>query len=394
MKKILLLCTVLLVLVSCNSAKKAQKKIAMGNYEQAIDIAINHLQRDQTRSRGQEQILILQEAFTKLTVRDKKRIRFLEREKNDANIIEIYNTYQKLDRIQNRIQPLLPLYHQGLATNVEFNFTDYSSAILEAQDELVEFYYQEANMLLNSREKFSARQAFDDLQELQSIRPNYKNTVKLIDEAYFLGTDFVIVSIENQTGFVIPQQLQDVITDFNTYGLNDKWTQYHTNLETDLDYDFGLLIDFTNFNFSPDQLREREIQLQDEIVDGWKYKTDARGNYIKDDEGNRIKEDIYVEVEGVLIKSVQRKAVMVEARVIYQDLKANQQINSFPLASEFIFENVFASFQGDARVLNDEERQLLQNRAVPFPSNERMLIDASEEIKANLKSILNRNKLR
>ena len=394
MKKILLLCTVLLVLASCNSAKKAQKKIAMGNYEQAIDIAINHLQRDQTRSRGQEQILILQEAFTKLTVRDKKRIRFLEREKNDANIIEIYNTYQKLDRIQNRIQPLLPLYHQGLATNVEFNFTDYSSAILEAQDELVEFYYQEANMLLNSREKFSARQAFDDLQELQSIRPNYKNTVKLIDEAYFLGTDFVIVSIENQTGFVIPQQLQDVITDFNTYGLNDKWTQYHTNLETDLDYDFGLLIDFTNFNFSPDQLREREIQLQDEIVDGWKYKTDARGNYIKDDEGNRIKEDIYVEVEGVLIKSVQRKAVMVEARVIYQDLKANQQINSFPLASEFIFENVFASFQGDARVLNDEERQLLQNRAVPFPSNERMLIDASEEIKANLKSILNRNKLR
>ncbi|GGE19475.1 hypothetical protein GCM10010831_20740 [Psychroflexus salis] len=366
----------------------------MGNYEQAIDIAINHLQRDQTRSRGQEQILILQEAFTKLTVRDKKRIRFLEREKNDANIIEIYNTYQKLDRIQNRIQPLLPLYHQGLATKVEFNFTDYSSAILEAQDELVEFYYQEANMLLNSREKFSARQAFDDLQELQSIRPNYKNTVKLIDEAYFLGTDFVIVSIENQTGFVIPQQLQDVITDFNTYGLNDKWTQYHTNLETDLDYDFGLLIDFTNFNFSPDQLREREIQLQDEIVDGWKYKTDARGNYIKDDEGNRIKEDIYVEVEGVLIKSVQRKAVMVEARVIYQDLKANQQINSFPLASEFIFENVFASFQGDARVLNDEERQLLQNRAVPFPSNERMLIDASEEIKVNLKSILNRNKLR
>ena len=147
MKKIICICFVLVSLASCNSAKQAQKKMAMGNYEQAIDIAIRHLQRNQTRSNSQEQMLILQEAFSKLKVRDKKRIKFLNREKNDANIIEIYNTYQKLERIQNRITPLLPLYHEGLSKNIEFDFTDYSTSILEAQDELVEFYYNEANLL-------------------------------------------------------------------------------------------------------------------------------------------------------------------------------------------------------------------------------------------------------
>ncbi len=394
MKKIICICFVLASLLSCNSAKQAQKKMAMGNYEQAIDIAIRHLQRNQTRSNSQDQMLILQEAFSKLKVRDRKRIKFLEREKNDANIIEIYNTYQKLDRIQNRISPLLPLYHEGLAKNINFDFTDYSTSILEAQDELVAFYYNEATLLLNSREKFSARKAFEDLQALQQLRPNYRNTNQLIEDALFLGTDFVIVSVENQTGFVIPEQLQEEILDFNTYGLNDKWTQYHTTTEPGLDYDFGLLIDFTNFNFSPDQLRERELQLKEQVVDGWRYKTDSRGNYVTDENGNKIKEDILVDVEGILLESIQRKSVMAEANVIYQDLKANQRINSFPLVSEFIFENVFGTFQGDARVLSDEQRQLVKNSAVPFPSNERMLIDASQEIKSQLKSILNRHKLR
>ncbi|GGE28083.1 lipoprotein [Psychroflexus planctonicus] len=394
MKKITYLLVLLVVLSACNSAKRAQKNIAMGNYEQAIDIAIDHLQRDQTRNRGQEQILILQEAFNKIKLRDKKRIRFLEREKNASNSIEIYNTYQKLDRIQNRIQPLLPLYHEELGKNVEFEFTDYSTAILNAQDQLVDFYYNEAINLLNTREKFSARQAYEDLQKLESIRPNHKDTRNLIDEAYFLGTDFVMVNIQNQTGFVIPKQVQEALTDFNTYGLDDKWTQYHTNLEPDLDYDFEMLIDFINFGFSPDQLREKEIQLKDEVVDGWRYKTDARGNFVKDDEGNRIKEDVYVDVEGVLLQSIQRKSVAVEARVIFNDLKANQKINTIPLMSEFVFENSYAQFQGDARVLNDDEKRMLKNRPVPFPTNERMLIDASDDIKTQLKSIIQRNKIR
>lgn len=394
MKKKLYFLFIVISLVSCNSAKKAQRNMAMGNFEQAIDIAINHLQRDQTRNRGQEQMLILEEAFDKLKFRDKKRIRFLEREKNQANIIEIYNTYLKLDRIQNQIQPLLPLYHEGEGRNINFDFIDYSTAILNAQDELVEFYYAEATTLLGTQEKFSARKAFDDLQELERLRPNYKNTRQLINDAFYMGTDFVIASVQNQTNFVIPKQVEEAITDFNTFGLDDKWTQYHSTVEPGLDYDYELIIDFMDFLFSPDQLRERETPLKDEVVDGWRYKTDARGNFIRDEKGNKIKEDVFVEVEGVLLQSIQMKSVAVEARVVFQDLKANQTINTFPLASEFIFENVYAQFQGDARVLNDEEKAMTRNRPVPFPSNERMLIDASEDIKAKLKSIIKRNRIR
>lgn len=394
MKNILYLFLLTIVLSGCNSAKKAQQNMAMGNFEQAIQIAINHLQRDQTRNRGQEQMLILEEAFEKLKFRDKKRIRFLEREKNQANIVEIYNTYQKLDQIQNQIRPLLPLYHEGLSRNINFDFVDYSSDILTSQDQLIEFYYTEANTLLSSDEKFSARNAYENLQELEELRPNYKNTRQLINDALFMGTDFVFVDVQNQTNFVIPNQVQEALTNFNTFGLEDRWTQYHTTVEPNLDYDYELIIDFIDFVFSPDQLRERETPLKQEVVDGWKYKTDARGNFIRNDKGEKIKEDVLVEVEGVLLQSIQMKSVAVQARVIFQDVKANQKIKSFPLASEFVFENIYAQFQGDARVLNDAERMMLKNRPVPFPSNERMLIDASDDIKEKLKNIIKRNRFR
>lgn len=394
MKKLVCVFIVLVGFNACNSAKKAQRSIASGNYEQAIDIAINHLQRDQTRRRGQEQMLLLQEAFHKIKDRDKKRIRFLEREKNPSNTIEIYNTYVRLDDIQNRIRSLLPLRHEGLGREIDFRFMDYSDDILKAQDNLVRFYYQEATSLLDSGEKFSARRAFEDLQALEKLRPNYRNTRQLINEAVLMGTDFVQVNVQNQTGFVIPQQVQEAITDFNTFGLDDAWTQYHTTVEPGLDYDYELIIDFMNFGFSPDQVREREQQLKDEVVDGWRYKTDSRGSFIRDQDGNRIKEDVFVEVEGLLLQTIQMKSVAVEARVIYRDIKANQRINTFPLVSEFVFENRYAQFQGDARVLNDKEKQMIKNAPVPFPSNERMLVDASEDIKAQLKNILLSNRIR
>lgn len=382
------------LLVSCNSSKRAQRQMLSGNFEQAIDIAVSNLQRNKTNRRAQDQMLLLEEAFSKMQLRDKRRVKFLEKERLPVNTVEIYRTYERLNRTQERILPLLPLYHQGQNREMNFQINDYSNQIIEARDNVAEYFYQEALELLSYGDKMSARKAHEDLLELESIRPNYKNTRELINDAFFMGTDFVLVSITNSTNFVIPQPVQELLLDFNTFGLDDRWTQYHNEEEQGLDYDYGIRIDFMNFLFSPDMLREREVKLEDEVVDGWRYAKDGRGNFILDDKGNKVREDIYVTVGGTLFETIQQKSVAVEARVIYRDFKSNQNINTFPLASEFIFENVFGSFQGDARVLNDEQKRLIKNRGVAFPSNERMLIDAGEEIKQNLRTIIYRNRVR
>lgn len=391
MKKALLLITIILV-SSCNSAKRAQRELSTGNYVKSINIAVNQLQRNKTNRRAQRQMLILEEGFQKLKQRDKKRIKFLQRENIASNSVEIHDLYVQLNDIQNKIRPLLPLQNESQSRPMQFEFLDLDQKIIDAREEMVSYLYEEANLLLNTGDKFSAREAYNDLNRIESLRPNFRNTRQMLNEARLLGTDFILVTLLNTTDFTIPNRVQNMLLDFNTYGLDNEWTAYHTERNQDLDYDYGIRIQFTDFLFSPDMLREREIVLEEEVVDGWEYKKDARGAFIRDNEGNRIKENVYVTVSGVMIQSLQQKSVAVQAQVVFRDIKSGQNINNFPLASDFVFENISGVFQGDARVLSDEDKALLNNRPVPFPSNEQMLIDAGEEIKQNLKAILVRNK--
>ncbi|NGZ90868.1 hypothetical protein [Psychroflexus maritimus] len=391
MKKILLLIGIIL-LASCNSAKRAQRELSTGNYVKSITIAVSQLQRNKTNRRAQQQMLILEEGFQKLKQRDKKRIKFLQRENVASNSVEIHDLYVRLNEIQNQIRPLLPLQNESQSRQMQFEFLDLDQKIIEARDQMLTYLYDEANLLLNSGDKFSAREAFEDLQRIEQLRPNFKDTRQMLNEAKLMGTDFVLATLINTTDFVIPNRVQNMLLDFNTYGLADQWTDYHTERQQNLDYDYGIRIQFTDFVFSPDRLREREINLEEEVVDGWEYKKDSRGAYVRDEDGNRIKVNNYVTVSGLLLESLQQKSVAVQAQVIYRDIKAGQNINSFPLATEFIFENLSAVFQGDARVLSDEDKEILNNRPVAFPSNEQMLIDAGEDIKQKLKQILVRNK--
>jgi hypothetical protein len=107
-----------------------------------------------------------------------------------------------------------------------------------------------------------------------------------------------------------------------------------------------------------------------------------------DEKGNKIKEDIIVVAEGTLFEAIQSKEVNVIAEVKYFDLRTGQKINNYPLESLFIFENRFANFEGDKRVLNKDESFLLTGGPVKYPTHEQMLTDASENIKAKLKQIL------
>jgi hypothetical protein len=141
---------------------------------------------------------------------------------------------------------------------------------------------------------------------------------------------------------------------------------------------------------SPERISEKEIALQKEIKDGYVYKTDRNGNYVLDSNGNKIKEDKIINVSGTLLQVIQTKSLAVTGQVQHFDVAKDKRINTFPLQTEFIFENVFAEFKGDNRVLSKDEKAMVNNKFVPFPSNEQMLFDASSEIKSRLAAILKR----
>ena len=123
------------------------------------------------------------------------------------------------------------------------------------------------------------------------------------------------------------------------------------------------------------------------IKDGHTYQLDDDGNVMKDSLGNDIKIDKIVRISAKTIEFNQSKSAKVIAEVRYFDETRNI-VGKYPLDSEFWFRNIYIEFVGDKRVLNKRDKRLLRSKFIPFPSDEILLLNNSENIKQKLKNII------
>ena len=388
MRNIILILFVGFSIFSCNSVKQNQQYIAKGDYNKAIDLAVKKLQKDKTSSKSEEHILLLEEAYAKAVARDKRSIETATKGSNPAKPQIIYKLYVGLENRQQRIRPLLPL------GNATFKFENYSSKLAVARENYVDYLYEIGNSYLRLNNTLDARKAYDSFKELDAIYPNFEDTKTLLDEAYFQGTDFVLVTLQNNTYKIIPRLLEENLLSFNATGLNNFWTVYHSVPQENINYNFGINLDFVTIEFSPERISEKEFERKKRVKDGWEFQKDRNGNFILDDDGNKIKKDVYISVTAMVNETIQTKSVLVAGEVIYFNLVKNTEIDHFPLRSEFIFENIFNTFLGDERALDPDDKIKSKNKFVYFPSDEQMLIDASEGIKGELVEIIHNNNLR
>lgn len=392
MKKLILL-SFLIVLAACSGVKRTQEALNTGNYGAAINRAIVNIADNKEKKAHQPFILLLEEAFKKNTEREIQHIAFLKKEGNPANYEQIFDAYSNLKSIQERIRPLLPLYLMEENRAAKFNFKNYDDDLLAAKDDLSHFLYENAAVQMeNARSKADFRSAYDDLTYLEELNPNYRDAQQRKEEAYQRGLDFVLVEMKNNSDQIIPVRLEEELLNMNTYGLNNLWTQYHTNRLDELQYDYLMEVSFENIAISPEQVRERQVSKEKQIKDGHDLVLDQNGNTVKDSLGNNIKIDRFKTVRCDFYQFTQFKSAQVTGLVNFMDLRSQQRINQYPLSSEFVFEHIYANYQGDKRALDNDLISLLELARVPFPSNEQMVYDAGEDLKNNLKTILARQR--
>lgn len=382
-KTTLLLILSVLVLASCSSVKTTEKALNSGNYDKAISLSVEKLAKNKTKEKNQPHVLMLQEAFRKATDRDLDRISFLEKEQNPENFETIYTLYQRLNNRQERIKPLLPLRILSSGRNAKFKLVNYTDEILAAKENYAGYLYENGVALLNDgeRNKINYRRAFDELRHLDNISPNYRDTRSLIEEAHARGIDYVHVSVRNRTDQIIPRRLERDLLAIDTYGLNDLWTQYHAKKDRNIRYDFDLELDFRDIVVSPEQVHEKEVVKERRIKDGFKYLRDNNGNYVKDSLGNKIKVDKFKRIRCNFYQFTQFKSSKVTGVVKYIDNRTNQLLQRFPIQSEFVFEHIYADYDGDRRALDKSFIELLDETSVAFPSNEQMVYDTGTDLK-------------
>ncbi len=393
MKKITLLFSFLVFLTNC-ALKHTKELVHSGDYDNAITIAVSSLESNKDKKSKQDYVYLLEEAFAKAKKRDLNTLNLLEKENNPTQIERIYQLYVGLNNRQEKIKPLLPLQLFKEGRNTIFSFENYNDKLIATKNTLSNYLYANAKALLKSTNKLDFRKAFDDFTYLNQINPNFKDVNELLKEAKLKGSDYVLVSTKNETNMIIPVRLQNDLLDFNTYGLNDKWTVFHNAEQDGIRYDFGVRIRFREVVISPEQIKEKEFIKERRIKDGQKKLIDANGKEVLDEKGKVVFVDNWKDVTVKINEVRQFKSCMIVAKVDYSNWTTNQLLQSFPLSSEFIFENVYANYKGDRRAADDNYFPNFDKKTVPFPSNEQMIFDTGEDLKNKLKGILNQNSLR
>lgn len=381
---------VLILIMSCTSIKSTQQAINQGDYSKAITGAIKKISKNKYSEKSKAYADLLFEAYKKNENQTLDQINFLKKDNQDLNAKQILRSFKQLKQTQDRIRPLLPL--EGTKANLNFDFVNIEDRLLRAKDNYVNILFSEAIDLIETGQPLDSRNAYKKLEEVKSLDATYPELKQAMDVAYQNGLSFVLIRLANSTDMVVPKDFENSLLSLNTYDFNDFWTVYHNAKFEHVNYDRVVEVNFTEFNYSPERLLEREIEVEREVVDGWQYARDSRGNYVVDSNGDRVKEDKRIIASGLLLESIQSKEVEVKANVRFIDPYTKQIVLSRPLSSVFIFEHRFANYQGDIKALTSVQRQMLRAQFIPYPSNELMLIDAANDLKLKLKSILKNNR--
>ena len=153
MKKITSLLALFLIVAACG-VKQTRNYVTSGDYDAAINNAVDGLRGNKNAKGKQDYVYLLEEAFAKAKERDLRNIATWFKDANPQNLEKIYNTYVQLNSRQEQIRPLLPLKLLKEGRDAIFPLDDYSDQIVSSKNALSKYLYDNSKALLINKGGF------------------------------------------------------------------------------------------------------------------------------------------------------------------------------------------------------------------------------------------------
>jgi hypothetical protein len=380
MKYAISLLLLALLLTSCTSSRKMLER---GQYDRAIDRSTEKLMK---RPNNSKELEVLHEAYDLANMFDRERIEFLELEGREESWVEIYQLYEQLNRRQNKVRRL-PTQIRN-----QFTFYNYDQEIIDSKAAAADVSYRRGLELLERGDKLSARQAWVEFDTAAQIYPGYEDTDRLMEKALYRGSNYALFVIENNSGMILPEYFDAELRKASLRERSTQWLTFDTFENENIDYDYVIVLNINEIQYSPERVEHRNYSESREIEDGLRYELDRNGNVKKDSLGNDIRVPNIVTVTADITESSQTKSAFVGGAIDFFELQSDQLIRSENISVEAVFLNKYGTFSGNEKALSEETARTIGGREVPFPSNEVMLLDAAELLKNRAVALIIQNR--
>lgn len=384
----------MLIMFSCQSP---QALMEIGEYDEAVIKAVKKLRKQKRKK--EKHIVVVEEAFIKITNKDLRRIDALKAQGQESNWIKINDIHKKIQRRQELIDPYLPLVAKN-GYRANFRFVKINALELQSRKRAAAYVYKKAGELLENGEagsKVSARSAFNLYMKVDEYFNDYKDADQLRRRAEELGTNHVLLVVKNSSFGFYPSGFERELLRFNENRLEDFWTAYYSQRSAAKSIDYKVVVDIRDIDVSPELFNETNFTLTKEI----EVQIKPERNFNNKQQFTRDSLSVEVaekpEIKTVLktifadvIEVRQAKSAYVAAELIMYDDKSQRRIFSERLNAESVFENIATTFRGDRRALTNEIKCNLGNSPQRFPSDEVMVLEAAGTLKEAITNCLRR----
>ncbi len=382
-----------LFIVVFAACKSPQKSFENGNYDQAVDLAVERLRKTNVKERD---VITLVEAFNYINQRETEKMGRLRLENNPEHFDDLFNLASSINRRQEAVRPLLAMNEQKYFGQLEnLRFTEgVGATIAEAREGAAAHLYSTATAKLDAAKSGNrriAREAYNDFKAIDKYYATYKDVKALSAESYALGINHVYVKVENDSRAYLPESFERELETVFVRDLNEKWVKYHTYKDENLRYDYTIVARMTNIDVSQDRERRDHHIEEAQVEDGFEYVLDSKGNVKRDSLGNDMKTKKFRWVRADVFEIFQSKEARVSGVVEYFDNRTKERVLSRPIESNALFGNTFVTFQGDRRALRHETSCRLGGRPVAFPTDGALLMTVAENMKNRAKDVMKDN---
>jgi hypothetical protein len=363
-----------LAVLSCNSAKKAYDQ---GDYEQAVRLSVTKLKEDPD-NRNARRVLV--QAYPKAVETNLAEVRAFAELNDPLRWEPITRAYNRLNVLQQRLARC-PVC-DDLLPERRLYVDEWNDARMRA----AEVRYRMGVTELRGTTRESAKLALEHFMLVEQFEPDFKDTRALMDEALERATLHVVIRDmpEQQRAFQpIQDAFQQELMDRLTHSTRRSLVRFYSQQEADsqpppfLDHEISLMFEsFSVGNVVFDRTTET-VTSADSVKVG-DVRVDGRTVPVF----NRVTAR-YTQISKTVLGGGQLLLKITDAssgRVVMQER----------FDGEYQWVHRWATFNGDERALNAEQKRLTQLREAVPPPPELIFEEFTRPILGNLSERMRR----
>jgi hypothetical protein len=360
----------LVAFLSLHGCASVESLLDKGEYFRAFSLSLSKVRG--AKKKETKYVSALEKSYAKLNEADRRKIEMWDAPRKPVHWEDVLITLKSMAERQQKIEPLLPL-KSAAGYRANFEILDYVKEILEAEEQVCLYHFGRAAELIAQTRRTGlrayAREAYDALKKVETLRPDFPGLAGRKDEARTEGTTIVYFNIHGLPGNVLQQAVMREIQSMPVSSLDRFWFNYSVDVRDKETADYQADIFLENLTVSPERERVHTHTENKEVLitkDSKKEKRDSTDIIVE--------KEVFENVKADISEVFREKKAVLQGRLQIQQKNTGELIASLPMEVFHEFTGYACKYAGDARALSPATRKKLDGYLEFFPTDYEMVV--------------------